>query len=301
LKAPTERKEFWAQDFIEWEDQMNAQAASPLAAGVYFPRIARPYSSQPSDSPGWNPVDSDRWRQHGKTDLLAISEGQLHYLKEHFEDICKVVYPCEKNYAAFGHEIRNVLILACTEVEAQWKGILDANGFDFEGQTPCTEHYVQLLQLLKLDKYSVKFPYFPRMPEIRPFVAWNPSKPTNSLHWYRAYNKVKHDREENFQEACLKYAFEAATACFVLLCAQHGWALAKRDSEAVTKFFYLKDKPVWDVQSCYTPSVAGGERTFATCQKYFDGSTQRHEPVLVVGDHSGDRGAERCPRPSGTK
>jgi len=34
--------------------------------------------------------------------------------------------------------------------------------------------------------------------------------------------KVKHDAHENFQKACLAYAFKAASAFFVLLCAQHG-------------------------------------------------------------------------------
>jgi hypothetical protein len=193
----------------------------------------------------------------------------------------KVVYPCKENYKAFGHEIRNVLILASTEAEAQWKGILDENGFDFEGRSPNTTHYVKLLELLRLDKYSVMFPYFPRMPEIRPFANWNVNFATTSLDWYDAYNKVKHDREANFQEARLKYAFKAATACFVLLCAQHGWALAKRDSEAVTKFFYLKDKPEWEAQQCYEPIISGDVKSFDKCRKYFSGSTHNHAPLIV--------------------
>ena len=260
---------------------MNAPVAVPLAPGIYYPRVARPYSLNHKDSPGWNPIDSEKARQHTKTDLLAISEGQLHYLKEHLEQVCKVVYPCKQNYKAFGHEIRNVLIIACTEVEAQCRGILEANGFDFKGKRPNTTHYVKLLELLRLDKYSVTFPYFPRMPEIRPFANWHVNAATKSLDWYDAYNKVKHDREAHFQEACLEYAFKAATACFVLLCAQHGWALAKRDSEAVTKFFYLKDKPVWEAQQCYTPSISGSVKSFKKCTKYFSGSIHNHAPLIV--------------------
>jgi hypothetical protein len=200
---------------------------------------------------------------------------------------CKVVYPCKENYKAFGHEIRNVLIIGCTEAEAQWKGILDANGFDFKKENPQTKHYVKLLELLRLDKYSVMFPYFPKMPAMRPFVNWNVQCPTKSLDWYKAYNSVKHDREANFQEACLKYAFKAAAACFVLLCAQHGWALAKRESEALTKFFYLKDRPEWEAQHCYMPINSGGVYSFTTCVKYFSGSTNNHAPLIVEINETG--------------
>jgi hypothetical protein len=84
---------------------MPQQAEPPLAEGEYYPRMARSWSGDNlADSPGWNPEDRERTKKHAKSDELANSEAQLHYLEEHLERICQVIYPCEKNYLAFGHE-----------------------------------------------------------------------------------------------------------------------------------------------------------------------------------------------------
>ena len=87
-----------------------------LGAGEYYPSMARPSSCRPEDSPGRNPdPDVDRSVQRGR----ALSSGQLDALIEQFKDICQTVHPEGGNLNAFGHDIRNLLMLACTEVEAQ--------------------------------------------------------------------------------------------------------------------------------------------------------------------------------------
>jgi hypothetical protein len=256
-------------------------AIERLQDGEYYRRIARPYSSNPDDSPGWNPEDEEKADRYEKTKIIAESAGHLHHLKEHLEEICRVIYACPDNSAAFGHEIRNVLIVACTEVEAQWHGVLKANGY-FGGKNEdrsSTSDYVLLLEPLRLEKYSVRFPFFPTMKEIEPFKDWKPEEPTKSLKWYDAYNKVKHDRETHFKEAKLEHAFMAAAAYFVMLCAQHGWEIAARDKLAAQKFFRLKNRPVWEKQYCYKPK--GKELVFDKCKNYFSPAIEDRPPLMV--------------------
>jgi hypothetical protein len=93
-----------------------------LRPGQYYPRMARPCSTRENASPGENPEESAAIL-HAR----AVSTGQLHALIGQLEQICRVVHPTSDNFSAFGHEIRNVLILACTESEAHWKNILKAN------------------------------------------------------------------------------------------------------------------------------------------------------------------------------
>lgn len=98
-----------------------------LAAGEYYPRMARPSTSiDPDASPGHNPM-TDSLRNERTT-----STGHLHALIQRLEQIATVVQPIGPNLQAYGHEICDVLILACTEVEAQWKGIMKANGYKTE-------------------------------------------------------------------------------------------------------------------------------------------------------------------------
>jgi hypothetical protein len=182
-----------------------------LAPGEHYPRMARPDSSSPTEPLGRNPDDSDEFRYE-----RAKSTGQLHALIGQMEQICRVVHPEGKNLDAFGHEIRNILILACTEVEMHWKNVLEANGATGES----TKDYVKLASPMKLANYKVDFTYYPWLDPVRPFEKWGTTVCTSKdIEWYSAYNRVKHNRVANFPEATLLRAFQSIAACFVMLCA----------------------------------------------------------------------------------
>jgi len=264
-------------------------ADTRLEKGEYYRRAARPYRNKPDDSPGRNPEDEERAQRLDRTKILAESAGQLHHLKEHLEEICKVVYPCDRNYNAYGHEIRSVFIVACTEVEAQWYGVLKAHGHPFPQDggedRGSTNDYVKLLEPLRLDQYSVRFPYFPDMEIMKPFENWDRSGATKTLDWYAAYNRSKHNREKHFADATLYYAFKAAAAYFVMLCAEHGWELLVPDKKAATKFFHLINKPTWEEAHCYEPKIEGNRRVFDKCKNLLSGAIEIRNPPLIIEEH----------------
>ncbi|MGH1556984.1 hypothetical protein ACRAWD_02635 [Caulobacter segnis] len=113
--------------------------------------------------------------------------------------------PTTANLGAYGHEIRNLLILAAMEVETHWRGVLVANGFTRD--RPWTSDYVKLLVPMRLDQYAVGFRHYPWMDPVRPFGGWSADQPTQSLFWYDAYNGVKHNREHEFHRADLASVF----------------------------------------------------------------------------------------------
>ena len=106
-----------------------------LAPGEYFPRMARPFGATylaalpiPPDrdlsvSPGGNPDKSPKALEERVT-----SSGQLHALIVQLEQVCRVVHPKTENFSAYGHDLRSILLVACTEVEAQCKSILPRTG-----------------------------------------------------------------------------------------------------------------------------------------------------------------------------
>lgn len=214
-----------------------------LGPGEYYPGMARPVAGE---SPGRNQDRSD-----SAVHMRTSTTGQLHALIQQLEQICRVVQPDESNFQAFGHEIRNLLILACTEVETQWKSILKSNDVAAEN----TKDYVKLASPMKLSEYSVEFPYYPWIPAIRPFDNWHlgTQTPTKDLKWYNAYNKVKHDRESNFKQASLGHAFEAMAGFFVMLCGQYGWDFALAGEAASRAFFRLNNYPQWSYSEYYVP------------------------------------------------
>ncbi|MDE2167363.1 MAG: hypothetical protein KGJ66_13625 [Alphaproteobacteria bacterium] len=217
-----------------------------LGPGEYFPRMARPDSIKRECSPGHYPDRSDAARN-----IRTTNTGQLHVLIQELQQICQVVQPEKANFAAYGHEIRNIIILACTEVEAQWKNILEANGQQGESRLD----YVRLALPMKLGEYRVALAWYPWLEPIAPFEKWVPV-PRGSkqcLPWYDAYNNIKHDPEKNFAQATLIHALKSITACFVMLCAQYGWDFAKRGEAAEDAFFRLIEAPRWGPSEIYAP------------------------------------------------
>lgn len=214
-----------------------------LAPGSYYRRMSRPSSSHPKESPGYNPDNVDNHN------LIETSRGQLSALREQLERICRVVHPSEKTFTTFGHDIRNLLILASTEVEAHFKGVLKANG----SRADSTKDYVKLSAAMKLGDYAIDFPFYPWLPPMRPFENWVPSgRPTKDLKWYDAYNAVKHDRETQFELSTLENAFLAVSGVVVMMAAQFGSVYGLRQRSRLTDFFRLNAAPTWHPSEVYT-------------------------------------------------
>lgn len=214
--------------------------------GEYYAGMARPIIGE---SPGRNPDQTGE-----AMNRRASASGQLHALIQQLEQICRVVHPKERNLQTYGHEIRNVLILACTELESQWKTILGAH----KAPADNTTHYVKLCSAMKLAEYAVEFPYYPWMDECRPFQGWQ--RGTKDLPWYGAYNSVKHNRDDHFSQASLDNAFRALSGFFIMLCAQYGWDFALTGDAAARAFFRLKASPQWSLRESYVPAYVGALR-----------------------------------------
>jgi hypothetical protein len=207
-----------------------------LPLGHYYRRMARPMTFALLNST--NP----------EIDVVAAENGrsQLTALREQLERIFRTVHPEQQNFGAFGHDIRNVIILAATEVETQWKGVLAANGQTGSG----TNDYVKLLSAMKLNEYAIELRSYPALPVIKPFLKWSATAPTKSLGWYDAYNAVKHDRENNFSRATLFHAIEAVCACAIMLYAQYGTSGLRGASEIMSLFHPIQ-VPVWPAEEAY--------------------------------------------------
>lgn len=211
--------------------------------GQFFPRIARPIIGDPLDkfclAQARLPDCSNEQR------YLRNAQTHLEALVADLAATCRVVEPSKATFEVYGHEIRNLLILAATEVEMHMAGIMVSNGNNEDRKN--TTYYVKLAEPLSLRSYSVRFKRYPEVAEIKPFAEWCRDKPTASLKWYDAYNAVKHDRESQFKRASLCNAFEAVAACAVLLVAQFGEAGLSDD----LKRSLTVEREPWLIEDCY--------------------------------------------------
>jgi hypothetical protein len=154
---------------------------------------------------------------------LRDSEQALLLLVQRLDELLLFIEPSKKTFDAYSHKARELLILACTEIEAQWQYYMELAGSTMPTRGFTTNDYVKLLKPLFLAEFEVMLPRYEELAPIRPFLGWarKPS-PTKSLRWYDAYNKTKHDRTRYFSEATLLRCIEAVAACIVLFSVRFG-------------------------------------------------------------------------------
>ncbi len=220
-----------------------------LEADQYYPRIARPLGNNAGPQALWCPgasVDQN---------MIASARSQAEGLTAQLGRVCRTIHPCPETFSTYGHDIRNLLILASTEVEMSCRGVLRVNG-STKTRLSMNE-YVALADVMGLRDFAVRFPTFPWLDPIRPFENWLSTDPTRSLGWYDAYNGVKHNREHEFEKATLKHAFEAVSACVILLVAQFGRASGVISGVDLGAFFAIDQEPQWPVETAYFGPLAG--------------------------------------------
>lgn len=171
---------------------------------------------------------------------------------ERMEQIFQTVEPAGANLSAYGHRVRELLLLACMEVESSWKAVLRENEYKPSDRLT-TGDYVKLLPAMLLDCYTVSLRSYPDFPAFAPFGGWDAAYPTQSLAWYEAYNRTKHDREGNLGAAGLQQAVHAVGAVVVMLRAQFGPKAL--DSATIRSMFRLSADFSRRLTSCYIPRL----------------------------------------------
>lgn len=225
-----------------------------LPWGAHHPRMWRGkffahtlYSSTPMD-----PVAI-----YGATYTQSIVAAES--LFDGLEDLFRYVEPSQANMSAYGHKFRELLILACTEVEASCKGILLANVPTRPQYNLTTNQYVKLNSALRLSEWKIALHDYPNCPEFNPFGQWRTTDPTTTLPWYAAYHAVKHDREGSFVQASLEHTLNAISAVYILQCAQWGpetFNLLGRNRRSP---FTVSELSQWMPGEYYVPEIESDE------------------------------------------
>jgi hypothetical protein len=205
---------------------------------------------------------------------LTESFVSLRILLNKLEELFETLEPAKENLSAYGHKIREILLLACMEVESSWSAVLKDNAYASPSGRLTTNDYVKLLTPMLLDSYELSLQSYPRLPSFTPFVNWDASYPTESLTWYDAYNKTKHDREENLKFATLQNAIHSVGAAVVMFHAQFGFqfGLTGMDQKGpvIRNVFRIVSHFDKYPHECYKPKYELLESTAPTPTPSFD-------------------------------
>ncbi len=219
-----------------------------IRPGEYHPRIWRPEIT----SAGVTSMQSLTIEMCGLSAAVNSSTNAASLLFERMRDLFRVVEPDPAQFGVYGHEIRHLLILACTEVEAAWRAILEANTSPTGASRFTTNDYVRLLAPMRLAEWRVTLRRSITPITRAPFAGWSVASPTQSLVWYDAYNATKHDRESHLARATIETVLDALAALHILLLAQFGESMAGR----LHSDFDIEQHPQWLPQEAYVRDVS---------------------------------------------
>lgn len=188
---------------------------------------------------------------------LRLAEQRLLMLLEKLDDILLYMEPTDQSLPAYGHKLRELLILACTDVEAAWKYHLARAGI--EKRVLTTNDYVKLKEPLHLEEFEVSFPRYKALPPLMPFRSWVSASPTDSLPWYANYNATKHDGSNNFDRATLLSCIESVAANVVMFAVRFGPHRLFGGGgllSALTNSLVLVSLKEFNIGTAYVPRVA---------------------------------------------
>ncbi len=122
--------------------------------------------------------------------------------------IFSFIEPSEANKDCFGHEIYQLLLRVCTEFESVCKLAKSRLGHSGKPRSWDIVNYAELNNVNvgrgTLSEYKFSFIEFESDVVIQPLQPFeNSDDQLKSPSFYKAYNKVKHDRKSNFSEANL--------------------------------------------------------------------------------------------------
>lgn len=211
------------------------RAVPVLPVGHFYGRMWR----------GPTPAPTPSIAQAGLAAPAASSARSLTLLSGRLESIFAHIEPTQHHVDVYSYELRHLLILACTEVEAAWKAIMLAQGAVPQRPPHFNRgDYVRLARPMRLEEWRVRLALHPSYTAVTPFAGW--SGPGHPLPWYDDYNAVKHDRETNLTRARFQSVVTAMAASYVMHAAQFGPEELPAKSE-----FQIDAVPTWPVAELY--------------------------------------------------
>lgn len=210
--------------------------------GAYYPRIAR-------ENVDFNYVSTEFLQ-----DVRAYRN-----IQSALDDLFNYIEPSTENLKTYSHKIRELLIIACTEVECLLVKTLTSNGYSEKDRYNTTD-YIKCKPILGLDEYDVELTQYPSLKKFSPFSGWSSAAPTKTLPWYNAYNTVKHNRSDNIADANFEHLLDAISAIHILLESQYGKKIFSRwASRTDERSIYTTTKrPVWACENVFAPVLIDG-------------------------------------------
>lgn len=140
---------------------------------------------------------------------IQYSPSKIHWnyflaLERDFETVARYIEPCDANNDTFSLELARIIMAATQEVDVVMKLLCELMQPGFNKDK--IKYYFPIIRdnLKAFREESVTLPRFGMTSS--PWIDWSEENPPL---WWRANNKIKHERSKEFHQATFKHAFNA--------------------------------------------------------------------------------------------
>lgn len=152
--------------------------------------------------------------QHRFVAMSNSSHIAYSLLIKDFNTLLEFVHPVDRNLSTYSHRMFELLLRICTEFENTCKEKLFHQGYDKPLSKLTIKDYNTLHTLFNLGRIHAGLNFWEPKKYITPFEDWNRD---DSLRWYQAYNNVKHNRSQCFNEATFENVILALGGLTIML------------------------------------------------------------------------------------
>lgn len=186
------------------------------------------------------------------------AKRDLGILVQKLQELLLYVEPSSDGLKAYSHKARELLFLACSDLECSLKK------YNF-GKNKSTQNYVELLKYIDLSKYKLSLVGYANPYKCCPFENWKEIEPTKSIYWYDSYNKIKHNIDENFHLATLENCINAIAANIILFAVRYSPRyLYEKDDVCSNLIRSSLDYRIENSEDFYIPIIEG-KRSYSGC------------------------------------
>lgn len=175
-----------------------------------FPRI---YLPNKQDGLYGSPVFNQK--SFFSKEYYSISNS-INSIISDFIKLLDYIEPVEDNKDTYSIKVYELLLRTAVEFEANCVGILRANNYTNKRNWSIVDFH-KLDSVMKLSEYEITTSLWQPRSTFKPLSEWTTS---HSLSWFKAYNKVKHDRIGNFKCANIRNLLSGICSLIALFAAQ---------------------------------------------------------------------------------
>lgn len=178
-------------------------------------------------------------------------------LQKDLINLFEYIEPADKNLNTYSYRIHELILRSCIEFEANCKAILLENDYTKKDNLNIFD-YKKINITHRLSSYKVQLPIWSGKTNIRkPFEEWVTG---GSLSWYQTYNKIKHNRNIEFEQATFDTLINAISGLFVILSAQfytydfipgNSYLLIESSNAGIGDYFIIEFPKDWKEEEKY--------------------------------------------------